>query len=152
MKQIVLYSIILAATLIIPQRGTDVGRLKPVEVIFLGQEGELFSISTDTKDRGVGATIPAAVQDLKETTAGNIFLDTADYLIVSEQAVRNIGELAPYLHKSVRVCIGPEDLDLEKAARFLSVHKPKNTLKNVQAGIDYQRLIYTDSRINFKKA
>ena len=51
MKRIVVYILSLAAAMMVPLEGTDVGKLHPVELVQIYKEGDLVVIVTDT---GVG--------------------------------------------------------------------------------------------------
>ena len=50
MKRVVIYILALAAALLVPLRGTDVGKLQPVGLVQLYKEGETVVIVTDTGD------------------------------------------------------------------------------------------------------
>ena len=65
-----------------PFEATDVATLSPVEVIWLEQQGNLVRIETDGKDIGIGKSVLEALENMKRTAPGTVFLDTADYLIV----------------------------------------------------------------------
>lgn len=148
MRRMVLYCIALCAALVIPQRGTDIGKLQPVEVVLLdSKDGEMI-IQTDTKDEGRGISVEQALQNLKDTTPGTVFLDTADYLIITEESMESVEKMKPYLDASVLVCKGTGEEDLEAAARYLAVHKPRTTLKNAELSTDYQLLSTVDGRMN----
>lgn len=145
MKRTLIYIVVLAAALMIPQEGTDVGKLLPVELVHLYYIEDQLAIETDTGDLGRGATVEVALQDLKDTTAGMVFLDTADYLLVSERALGEITEVRRFLKTSVRVCMAEPGIDLTAAAEFLAVHKPAATLKN--GGKPLQKLKLENDRM-----
>ena len=129
MKKILLYILLLAAAVAIPQQGTDVGKLLPVEVVRLDKVGEQVRISTDVGAGGVGATVKDAIENMKATTAGEIFLDTADFLLVTERGREELTAVKEQLKSSVRVCAINGELDLEDAASYLAVHKPSLQLR-----------------------
>ena len=129
MKRIVVYILALAAAMMVPVERTDVGKLQPVELVQIYKESEQVIIVTDTGDSGQGNGVEAAFKDLKETTAGIIFLDTADYLLVSESAIAEVPALREYLKSDVRVCKAEKGIDLVQAAEFLTVHPPSVKLK-----------------------
>ena len=76
MKKIIVYLLLLAAVLLLPVQGTDVGKLLPVEVLQIYKEEDSVVLTTDVGASGVGATVDAAIENLKATAAGIIFLDT----------------------------------------------------------------------------
>lgn len=133
MRRILIYTLLLGAALAVPVRGTDVGKLQPVGLVQLKKEGELITIVTDTGDVGTGSTVEAAFENLEETTAGVIFLDTADYLLVNASAIDEVKKLGTYLKPSVRVCIAEGEIDLMLAAEYLTVHPPAVKLKDCES-------------------
>ena len=83
MKRLLLY-IAALTLLLLADRGTDLGSLRPVELVQLTEEKGILVLKTDTGDSGWGLTLGQAVAKLKETTPGQIYLDTADYLLLEE--------------------------------------------------------------------
>ena len=69
MKKTLLYILLLTTAVAIPQQGTDVGKLLPVEVVRLDKAGDLVLVSTDVGAGGVGATVKDAIENMKATTA-----------------------------------------------------------------------------------
>ena len=130
--KLLLYGAILAAVLLIPNEGTDVGKLIPVEVIAVSESGNGVTVRTDTEDMGAGATLAEAFQNLEDTAPGFIYLDTAEYLIVETESEELLGELKGYLKNSVRVCKGAEDLPLAGVADYLSAHQPDEKLGKIE--------------------
>ena len=133
MKKILLYILLLAAAVAIPQQGTDVGKLLPVEVVRLDKAGEQVRISTDVGAGGVGATVKDAIENMKATTAGEIFLDTADFLLVTESGQEELAAIKEQLKPTVRVCAANGEIDLKDAASYLAVHKPSLQLRQCAA-------------------
>ena len=97
MKKILLYILLLGAALIIPVEGTDVGKLLPVELVQLDKMGDTVVISTDAGATGTGETVKAAIRDMEKTAAGIVFLDTADYLLVTESAMEEVESITEHL-------------------------------------------------------
>ena len=128
MKRIAIYAALLTAVLLVPKETVKLSQLKPVEVVYLYREDGRVVIETDTEDRGVGSTVEKAVADLDATTAGTIFLDTADYLLIKEDTVKYIPQLESYFKKSVRICYAEGDMKLSDAAVYLASHKPSKRL------------------------
>lgn len=147
MKRLVFYLTVLGAALLVPLRGTDVGKLQPVGLVQLYKEGDAVFVVTDTGDSGWGHTVEAAFENLKQTTAGVVFLDTADFLLVSKDAVNEIRGLERYLKKSVRVCFGEADIDPAEAAEYLNVHRPSVRLREGNRVWSAQSLTYENGRL-----
>lgn len=137
MKRWLLYLAVgLAAAVfqISPFRGTDVGKLLPMELVRVSYaEGEIL-IETDTGHRGEGDTVEQALGDLEATTPGKIFLQTADFLLVDPEAVDLVGEIAPHLRPGCGICKATKVERLDEAATFLESHEPAVTLMDWDAG------------------
>ena len=128
-KKVGLYLAALAL-LLMGGRGTDIGRLRPVEVVQLYEKAGLLFLKTDTGDVGWGLTVEQAVNQLKETTPARIYLDTADYLLLEEGTEDCIPVLKMYLKRKTKVAYAPEGIDLEEAAAYLRIHQPSERIKN----------------------
>lgn len=150
MKRILIYALVLSAALLVPLRGTDVGKLQPVGLIQLYKEGETVVIVTDSGDSGTGSSVQAAFEDLEQTTSGVIFLDTADYLLLSRDAVSGARELEAYLKPSIRVCFAQKNIDPQQAAAYLAVHSPAVKLKDRSDLHDAPELAQENGRLELK--
>ncbi len=102
-----------------PVKGTDVGKLLPVELVSLRREGEALLVQTDTGDLGTGSTLDAAMRDLKRRAPGDIFLETADYLVLSPDSMEAWSELSDYFRPGTLVFLMEEPVDPEKTAQYL---------------------------------
>lgn len=151
MKKIAIYITLLAAALLIPVNGTDVGKLVPVEVLQLYKDGDTVIISADLGETGSGTTVEAAIENMKDTTAGIIFLDTADFLLVDETAGDEVSAMKVHLKPSVRVCRTAGTLDLKEAAAYLAVHKPQQKLKDYEYASATQILTKENERMLLKE-
>ena len=129
MKALV-YLSILAAVLLYPVKGRDVGKLIPVEVVAVSESDGRITVVADTGDRGWGRTLEEALAEMKAKAAGYIYLDTAEYLIL-ETGMDKIPALREYLKGNVKVCHGREGIPLEGIADYLSAHEPRMRLEEV---------------------
>lgn len=151
MKRILLYAIILTAALFVPVKGNDIGRLRPVQAVLVYKEEENVVIQTDTEDTGVGETAKEALQNLEDTTPGIIYLDTARYLLVSEEALSEIEALRDALKPSVEMCLAEGDVLGENTALFLKVHGQLPQLKSWEKGADLPLLTTFENRLILAK-
>ena len=126
-----LYFGILMAVILCPTEGTDVGKLIPVEVVAVSEAEGWITISADTGDMGNGMTMQAAIDDMKASAPGIIYLDTAEYLLLEKGMESYLNTAERHLKQKTHLCYIEEGIPLEAAANFLSVHKPKVTLKTV---------------------
>ena len=135
MKRFPVYLVRAAVLLWVPVRRTDVGKLRPVQVIAVYEENGQVTLETDTHDRGIGKTGMEALNNLKATTPAVIYLDTADFLLMGDGTDDRIAELEGRLKKSVKLCRVTEKLNLKDAAAYLRVHKQLPSLKVWKTGI-----------------
>ena len=119
--RIVIYGVILLGLLLAPVRKLDIAELEPVEVVYLDKTADRILLSTDTGAQGRGSTMDAALEDMKQKTPAVIYLDTAEFLIVSENAVNELESVRYYVKDSVRLCVA-ENPDMKTAARYLKTH------------------------------
>lgn len=151
MKKIIWYCLLLGAAFLVPVQGTDVGKLLPVELIQIYKEADTVVIATDAGPSGSGATVDAAVEDMKATAAGIVFLDTADHLLIRDLTDEEVQTLKNHLKPSVRVCGQIGEIDPEEASAFLRVHKPRLKMKDWKAGENAQTLTAENGRLTLKE-
>ena len=147
MKRILLYVAALAL-LVLGGQGTDIGRLRPVELVQVMEQNGLLILETDTGDRGWGLTVDQAVGKLKETTPGLIYLDTADYLLLEEGMEKYLPQLRKHLKKGTEMAYAPKGIDLIEVVEYLSVHKPSRTIGKWEKPAE--RLFMEGGKINLK--
>lgn len=150
MRKGLIYGALLAAALAVPTDAVELGKIKPVETVSIRMlEGNVI-VETDTEDSGIGATIEDALQDLRETTAGAIYLDTAEYLIVDQECLDQLPALSRVVKPNVRICERRGDVDVKEAGVFLREHSPKMRLKNWKQGEKLQVLEGENGRMKLK--
>lgn len=125
-----------------PFKASDVARLKPVEVIRVTTSGQGIVVETDTGESGMGEDLDQAFADLKETASGDIFLETADRLLVSSQAVHLLPELTDYLRPGCNICVEMGEVELDMVSAFLNIHEPGMTLQDHRAGETVLPVLY----------
>lgn len=151
MKKLLIYALLLGGALLIPREHTDLGKLKPVETVFIYIEEEQAVIETDTEDLGRGLDVHSALLNLKETTSGIIYLDTANYLLVGKGAEHLIPQAGEYLKDAVRVCIAQRAVKVTDATEYLSVHKPVCKLRDYKQGTNLEELCAENGRLILKR-
>ena len=135
MKKWLIPAAVLAAVAIfsrLPHPARDIADLKPVRVVYIHMEGRTLHIETDTGDSGAGADLTVACADLSAKADGEIFLDTAEFLILDPE-VPITGEIFTLLRPDCRVTFTDAAPDLEKAAAYLAQHPPILTLARLRA-------------------
>ena len=128
-------AVVLAAALgYMPFSGSDVAILQPVELIRVDRIDDIVTVQTDTGDMGKGESAQYAFIDLKKTTAGEVFLDTADFLLLGTDAMPLLQELTQILRPACRVCIVQGEVDLKAAAESLRTRQENVTLQQYRTG------------------
>ena len=115
----------------LPHPARDIAKLEPVQTVYLYIEGNTLHMETDTGASGTGRTLTEAAADMRANAAAEIFLETAEYLILSPEVI--IAEdFFTILHPSCHICFTPERPDLTTAANYLSTHAPDITLAHIR--------------------
>jgi len=127
--RIALYCLILLSLLFAPLNRVDVANLLPIEAVALYTDGESVVLETDTEHTGSGTTALQALEALKKNTPKVVYLDTAEYLLVSEDAVDQVESLRRFLKPSVRVCVCDAKDRVKDTAEYLNVHQKLPKLK-----------------------
>ena len=147
-----LYMVILAALFAAPVRSSDIGKLRPVQVVSVYKENNWVVMETDTEDKGYGGTVTQALKNLKDTSNGIIYLDTAEYLLLTKDTENMAEELRQVLKDKVRLCMAAKDIDLAEASQYLSIHGDLPKLKAWKEGTELPVLgTFGDSLIFLKK-
>lgn len=118
----------------LPHPSRDIAKLEPVQAVYLYMEAGQLHIETDTGDHGSGRDLTEATDDMKESSDGEIFLETAEFLILDPQ-VPITPDFYELLRPDCRVFFTSEKPDLPAAAKYLSLHTPKTTLAHLRAQI-----------------
>ena len=121
--RILLYIVILALLFLAPLERLDIAHLEPVQTLAVRVNGNTVELETDTGNSGQGRTVAQAVKELEENTSGVIYLDTAQYLLLTESALSVTEELADYLRPGIRVCMWDGEGNVAGAAQYLEIRK-----------------------------
>ncbi len=149
MKRILIYLVCLILTFAAPVDSSDVGKLLPIECVLLYEENGNTVLLTDTENYGCGATVQEALKNLKQTTPDLVYLDTARYLIVHENALSHIPHMRGILKRNVKVCKTDSQVNPKDAARFLRVHEKIPKLKSWNPGQTLPLLTVQNERMIF---
>lgn len=116
----------------LPHPARDIGKLEPVRAVYIYMDGVKRSIETDTGDSGSGNDLTEAAADLREKADGEIFLDTAEFLVL-DPAVPITEEFYTLLRPDCKVVFSETGPDMKAVSDYLSVHTPKATLAHLRA-------------------
>ena len=134
MKRHIAYGVILVALLFAPVETMNISQLHPVQAVSVSCQWGKVVIETDTEDKGIGDTTALALENLKDTTGGIIYLDTAEYLLIGENAEDVAEDLRGVLKGNTKVCKANGVQDLPKAVEYLRIHKDLPRLKAWKRG------------------
>lgn len=137
--RILLYVVILGLLFLAPVEQLDVAKLEPVQTIALRLTDGEIELETDTGNKGRGKNIADAVNDLEEKTPGVIYLDTAQYLLVTEEASPHVETLRHYLQTETLVSMWDGSASVKSAAKYLDIRRDLPKLrdwKTVEKKID----------------
>ncbi len=133
-KSLLLTAALAAAALLLrmPHPARDVAKLLPVQTIYIYIEEGQLRIETDTGNRASGTTLAAAAEVLKADAPGELFLDTAQFLILHPD-VPITEEFHCLLRPTCKVVYTIDSPDLKEATQYLTNHKPDLTLSQIRA-------------------
>ena len=103
-------------------------------------DGETVLVITDTNDEGSGATVADALAKLKANSSRIIYLDTAQYLLLSASAVDKVPALEPYLKNTIRLYLWDGHGDFAEAVKYADAHKLGVTLKQWRSGVEIPKI------------
>ena len=126
----ILYAVILLALLLVPLKKMDIAKLLPVETVAVYQEDGAVVLQTNTENTGRGATVYAALENLKAVTPAVVYLDTAKYLLVEEGAVDYVDDLRQYLKRTVEVAVCNAKAMVKEGAKYFASHGGTVQLKD----------------------
>ena len=121
--RVILYILILGALFFVPLQRMEIANLEPIQAVWMHSENGNILLETDTKDKGSGTTVESALADMKHKSEGVVYLNTAEYLFVSESAIDEILRVQPYMNDSVRLCKWDGQGDISEATRYADSRK-----------------------------
>lgn len=134
MKRTILYVVIILLVWLIPVQHADVADLRPVHTVQIYSRNDQVVLLTDTEDTGQGADALEALSNMKETASGVIYLDTAQYLLVSGDAADQVALLRKHLKPTVTLYRCDENVDINAAAQYLHIHGNGPKIKTWKPG------------------
>ena len=116
----------------LPHPARDIAGLEPVRAVYLCQKDGLTTIETDTGTTGTGADLETAYAALRNNAHREIFLDTAQFLILDPH-VPITEPIFEIFRPDCKVVITTTRPDLKKSSDYLSQHPPKRNLAQIRA-------------------
>lgn len=125
---------------------TDLGSLRPVQLVQVTSSGPMIHLRTDTGLYGEGVDFGTALGDLYRTSPGQVYLESADYLLVTPVTVKVLPELKQVLRPGTEVALIASLVDGQKAAEFLMSHPGSVPLRKAGEHTVLPRLITKGER------
>lgn len=116
----------------LPHPARDIAGLKPIRAVYLRMDREGIAMETDTGDSGFGQTLAETANDLKSKADGEIFLDTAEFLLL-DPLVPITEEFFQILRPTCKVVYTMDKPDMKTVSDYLSIHPPGITLAQLRA-------------------
>ena len=116
----------------LPHPARDIARLEPVRAVYIYMDGGNLCIETDTGDSGTGADLTDAAENMRSGADGEIFLDTAEFLVL-DPTVAVAEDFYTLLRPACKVAFSASAPDLKAAADYLAIHTPELTLAQLRA-------------------
>lgn len=113
--------------------GSRINDLEPVEVVLVTEQEGNIIIQTDTGAKGVGNNLEKAVENLHNSTAGVVFLDTTQYLLVSSRTIDLVDDMIRWIRPAARVCLIRGETEPKEVTKYLKIHPPQTQLKDIMA-------------------
>lgn len=138
MKRWFLWGVVLVAAVVLMKdenrAGTDIAGLEPAQILWVENVAGGVAVATDAGQAGWGMDLARAVSDMEQTAAGQVFLDTAEYLLISPEARKWMPDLCRILRPSCQVCLADGVSDLTAVTEYLTGHEPDFTLGDWRKG------------------
>ena len=147
MKRIGLYILLMAAALLVPVERADVGKLRPIETVSVYKENGWVVLRTDTDDIGIGGTAMQALQNMKDSASGIVYLDTAQYLLIDKEAEDAAEELRQALKDRVKLCFAAKEIEPADATKYLSAHSDLPQMRTWEMGQELPVLMQYGERL-----
>ena len=120
--RIIAYIVCLGTLFFVPLNRIEIADLEPIQAVWMYTENGNIVLETDTDDMGVGVTVEIALSDMKNRSSGVVYLDTAQYLFVSETVLGEIYAIEPYIKQSVHLCKWGGQGSIEEAVKYAKSH------------------------------
>ncbi len=153
-KVILLVAVIVIVTItgLLPFAGTDIAKLHPIEVLAVSRAGGILRLQTDSGMLGSGENIEEALQNLRLSSAGNIFLDTANYLLIAPDCTEEIVTLWNYIRPACQVYYFKGDGKYKEIGNYLESHPSRATvLGYIQGEADIPLLIMEGESVRIEQ-
>lgn len=134
---VILIFALLAASGRLPFAGHETQELNPIQTLVADFDGDQVEITADSGQSGVGDTWDEAVADLKNSSVGKAFLETAEKLVVCGATLKDLASVAAsnVLRPAAEVFAGIELEDVEQVADYLKTKLSNVTVAKIKTAL-----------------
>ena len=130
--------LILGALDLLPFESREVSALLPVKTILVMRSGEEYTVDVGAGVRAVGQSLKEALRRLCEESPGEVFLPTAEQVVLTEpadEAIEAVAEETAF-RPAAGICVTPDaDPDVEALGRYLEAHPLDYTVLDLRAAL-----------------
>lgn len=151
MKKIIamLLAAIAASTAgLLPFQSTDVAKLLPVQTVLAIRMGDRVLLSGDEGLRGAGESCGDALDDLKRTAAGEVYLQTAERVVSNDRSLLEELARADVFRPAAAIYLTSEsDADAAQLGEYLRARDGKMTVGRLRAALlrgEHARIPYVE--------
>ena len=141
MKQMALWlalAVLVTALGLWPTKARDASELLPAQVLVVDASRGTVTVKADCGVSGSGKSLGEALQDMRAHAPGELFLQTAEYVVIAERAWYLLPQAVSSrdLRPAARlVRAGGELPEADEALEFLQAHAPELTLGEAYAAL-----------------
>ena len=129
---------------LLPFQATDAAKLLPVKTVIVTRSGDSYTVDVGAGVRAVGRSLAEALERLREEVTGEIFLPTADQIVVTEPAngaVEAVAEETAF-RPAAGIYLTPEaEPDPEALGEYLASHPSNTTLLDLRVALATDRVL-----------
>lgn len=122
---------------LLPFEATDVAELIPAQTVFIMKNGGQYTVDVGAGVRAVGDTLKSALRALQEQTAGTVFFDTCEQLVLMGDTEALLPEIAA--EESFRPAAGvytvSEQPEIGAVSEYLHSHHGGVTVSGIKAAV-----------------
>lgn len=122
---------------LLPFQATDAARLLPTQTVLLRKDGARYTVDVGAGVRGMGSTLTAALSALQEQTAGTVFFDTCEQLLLAGDTDALLPEIAgaEAFRPAADVYTVSAEPEIDKVSDYLNSHHGGVTVSDLRAAM-----------------
>ena len=129
MKWLILAAVLLTCVFGLPFRDYDTAKLLPIRCIQAQRENGQIVLLSEAGE-GSGKTWTEAVENLRQNAAGDVFFDTAEQAVFSDEALASEAAQSKLLRPAAEVYFADSFADPKELHSYLSAHPSKQKISD----------------------